>query len=292
MNLAALIVLALAVVPVVLLISTTGCAQIAGVELPKGITAYENTVRAEINLESYWRLDDSAGASQARDTAPPPAYHGNYVGAVQLGQDGVLVQGRNTWDRRAALFNGGYVEVPFASALTPASLTIELWFKLLSGTANSAPDWFDLVGCHVPHGGDDTHERIDRGYRIRIQTWQPVAPGARQLRIQGVLGNMVGPIIRTSVDLLGWHYVALTYRPPQGANDDNIALYLDGTRTAPPYGIKGKVALLPDDGQHLRFGATRGPTPRTYRGLLDEVALYTQAPPYVAVDTHYNLGKP
>src|ERR1700760_2453382 len=91
MTLAILVTIALAAAPIVLLLTTAGCATIAGIELPplahgSGYGKYGDEVMSTPGLEGYWRLDEPAGASLALDSAPPPPYNGNYVQPVQLQQ--------------------------------------------------------------------------------------------------------------------------------------------------------------------------------------------------------------
>jgi hypothetical protein len=93
----------------------------------------------------YWRLGEAANATKALD-ASGNAADGNVGGSVTFGQPGVFASQTHVTDPDfAASFDGstGFVEVPNASALNPATaFTVEAWVKTTSaqgGTVVAKP---------------------------------------------------------------------------------------------------------------------------------------------------------
>jgi hypothetical protein len=276
-------------VPVVLLLATTGCAQIADIrdwrpeEPPEPPPpTYAETVLNTLGLLGYWRLGEPDGAPVAENSAPPGGtLNGNYVNpGITLEVEGAL-QDNNP----AAFFAGttGYVEVPDMPPLSGGELTVELWMML---PPTDVPDWGVLVGCYEPNLSDETI--IATGYRLRVQTSEP-----GQFEIEANVGGMAGPL-KVKVDEVdeatpAWHYVALTYSDALAQAE----LYIDdkdpSTLTGP-----FDVEVTTPSWQPLRFAVGKGlaaALPYPYAGYLDEVALYQTRLPKTEVDNHYDAAK-
>lgn len=292
MTLAVLITIALAALPIVLLVSTAGCAAIAGIELPPvqpspPAPPYDEMIKSTPAVVGYWRLGESKSVLSSNKQATNSFsnnLHGSYVGDnnnIELEQAGALKKDNNS----AALFTGGYVKVPFDVALTPAKVTIELWLKLESASDNQ--HWRDLVACYVPHPTDDG--LIAKGYRIRAVAYAD--RGGPHLSIECTLGG-VDHTFPTSINIddpQDWHHIGFSCVNAVGS--DMVCLSVDGqTRTfgqAETYALQ----LNSGDGQDLRFGADRGASPPTFTGLLDEIAVYGDALSGDAMKKHFELGK-
>lgn len=287
-----LVVCALLAIPIVLLLATTGCgldpipytppkddapppedptqkpAPGGGVLVPTPATppTYSELVRARTGLIGYWRLGEpntilSAPNPKAVNSHTPGTLDGNYISplSIELSKTGALA---NDSDTAASFLGlGGHVEVPYDPWLNPASLTVELWMRM-DGTY---ADWRVLVGCYEPRPLIDTS--IARGYRIRACT---AVTGATT--VQAHLGGMTAALTaEIPVDAkLSWHHIALCYDPALARAE----LYLDGA--GPVDALPGSnFNLVAGPGRALRFAADQQLlVATTYRGLLDEIAIY------------------
>jgi hypothetical protein len=274
MTLAVLVAIAIVAAPVVLLISTAGCATIAGIELPPIRHAdygkYGDDVLSTPGLEGYWRLGEKNSVLTAPTPPEPtavntlqPVHDGTYKNtgptalkdSIQLEQKGPLYYDTDT----AAFFvgDGGYVEVP--SLGTFIEIAIEVWAKL----ADAQPNWRVVVGCYEPKNATDT---IQTGYRIRIRT----DPSDSEIvQVEGAVGGLNIPLpIQSLRGKTIWHHIVLS------ANGQHAELYLDENPAKP---ADGQFELTPTlTATPLRIGADQTDPPTTYRGYLDEVALYGQ----------------
>jgi hypothetical protein len=286
MTLAVLVTIALAAAPIVLLISTAGCAQLAGIELPPvQDRAYDESVKSAA-VVGYWRLGEAKGVLSSNKQATNSSsnsLHGNYVGDkdnIELEQAGALKKDNNS----AALFTGGYVEVPFDVALTPAKLTIELWLKLESASDNSS--WRDLVACYAPHPGNDG--LIAKGYRVRALTYSD--NNGHHLGIECTLGgaDQTFPVAVPISVPQEWHYIGFSCVNAVGSG--MVCLSVDGQTRTYDQAKKYLLQLSSADGQVLRFGANRDAS-QTFTGLLDEIAVYGDALSKGDMENHFRLGK-
>jgi Concanavalin A-like lectin/glucanases superfamily len=276
-------------VPVVLLLATTGCAEIVDIrdwrpEVPPEPPSptYAETVLDTSGLLGYWRLGETNTADPAENSYEnsytPGFLDGVYVDpGITLGVEGAL-QDTNT----AALFAGttGYVEVPDMPPLSGGEVTVELWMML---TPTDVPDWGVLVGCYEPDLSDET--KIATGYRLRVRTSEP-----GQFEIEANVGGMAGPLkVKVDEATPDWHYVVLTYSDALAQAD----LYIDD---GDPSTLTGPfdVEVTTPFWQPLRFAVGKGlaeALPYPYAGYLDEVALYETRLPKAEVDNHYNTAK-
>jgi hypothetical protein len=273
-------------VPVVLLLATAGCAEIADIEdwRPQGEPApppptYADTVSNAMGLLGYWRLGETSGAAKAVNSFNPGTLDGDYVNpaGITLEEKGALENDPDT----AAQFVGttGYVEVPDMPPVSGGEVTVELWMML---TPTDVPDWGVLVGCYEPDLSDET--KIATGYRLRVRTSEP-----GQFEIEANVGGMAGPLkVKVDEATPDWHYVVLTYSDALAQAD----LYIDD---ADPSTLTGPfdVEVTTPFWQPLRFAVGKGlaeALPYPYAGYLDEVALYETRLPKVEVDNHYNAA--
>lgn len=306
--------LAVLAIPLVLLLATTGCGSFIGapeeaIELPPkppsqklppeprtragedfateaGYTpappTYSETVVNTPGLIAYWRLDEtqsmlsSPGTAKAVNSFAKGVLDGTYVttNGIALEVKGALEpKDVNT----AARFSGGYVEVPWQSAVNPDEVTLELWIKV-----DAASDWRVLMGCHQP---DIVDTRVLRGYRLRSRA--VTSASGLSIQVQGTFGGMATPL---EVEVPAgqptkWHHIVLTYSKMLGMEKSELSVDKQ-IKSAP-----GKCELVLTSPQPLRFAAN---IPgffqpiTTYIGSLDEVALYGLYMDPGVVGMHFN----
>jgi hypothetical protein len=290
------VILGVLAVPVVLLLATTGCGLEASgawpppedgdVKPPPPPPTYEETVLDTAGLEGYWRLGEPNGET-AVNSLQPGILDGVYVyPGITLGQTGAVP------NDTAALFEGGYVDVPPPQAegmpkplAAGPEVTVELWARL----PTAVPDWGLLVGCYEPTVSPD--DTIAKGYRLRVRTVD------EQIEIEANLGGMPSPLTTQIPIDDDWHHVVLTYAPaPEfGPGAEKAELYIDGgLPTELAVGIFDVVTT-----QSLRFGGGYPffePVTYPYLGLLDEVALYqtylSQGDVDMHIDARFNAATP
>lgn len=100
-----------------------GCAQILGLQ-PWQNPTYTSTVSADPNFVAMWPLSDPPTSMTA--VAIPPAFSGNYAGAVTPGASNIVL---GDLPATSASFSGGNVAVGFSQLLNTAEFTIEAWVK-------------------------------------------------------------------------------------------------------------------------------------------------------------------
>ncbi len=217
---------------------------------------------------AYWRLGESAGATQAADaTGFHPAAFVNFTG-VELGQPGAILNEPAT-DTAVLLepFTPTFAELSLPPELNDVrAFSVEAWVKpnfLVEGTLVSAS--FTLPS---------------RGYQLDL-----LSSGAFRFRTAASLN----PSNPTWSDLSGgtavegeWSHVVATY---DGAVK---RLYVNGL----PVGEQA-VAVWPSLGLFFRLGAGNGSTAApgsVLDGTLDEVAVYRRALSAAAIATHYRAS--
>jgi Concanavalin A-like lectin/glucanases superfamily len=315
------VILGVLAVPVVLLLATTGCAQVAGIEdwrpeeqkpsepvvpPPDGgdgdgdgppivveppPPTYEQTVNNEMSLLGYWRLGETNGAAKAVNHYKKEFLDGDYVNGITLEQDGALLPNdKDTAALFAGTLTGGYVDVPPTMPMTPivdgGEVTVELWAML----PDTVPDWRLLVGCYeaLPFPQPDT--TIAKGYRLRVRT---VSDPNAMIEIEANIGGMPSPLTAQIPIDAEWHHVVLTYLNAPDPDPRIAELYIDGQLKAALTTTTGIFDLVTT--QSLRFGAgysvVEPVVTYPYPGLLDEVALYLNYLPQAEVEKHYNAQK-
>src|SRR5215207_8806945 len=176
---------------------------------------------------------------------------GSYGGAIAQGQKGALAGDTNS----AARFDGGYVSVPDAASLDLGDrLSVEAWVKRGANGAN-----------HVIAGkGNQSYVLWITGDRLSLR--------------KGSVGNMAQSTVPLTADGR-WHHVAATKDGP------DVHLYIDGED------VTGAVSdlTLADNAATFQIGASGGGT--TFRGLIDEVSLYSAPLAAATVRAHYDAGR-
>jgi hypothetical protein len=206
----------------------------------------------------YWRLSDSSGTLAADSSGNGDS--GTYEPGVTLGQPGPLAGNPDT----SALFAGGYVSVPDASAISPTGpFSLEAWVKPASV---------------VPAPGPGIIEKYDtpayNGYALRLD-------GSNRLQAW-ILGasSYVNVTGSTVLPVGQWSYVAAVY------DGHSLTLYVNGM----PDGSVS-TTLNPSAGpDSMKIGARGDDANERFDGNLAEVAIYGQALAPQEIATDYLTG--
>jgi hypothetical protein len=223
----------------------------------------------------YWRFGESSGTTAADSS--PHGHDGTYQRGITLGQQLRPLLGDDT----GALFDGatGIVTVPNRTDLNPTSITIEAIVR-----------WDGATGVQ---------QRIveKESYATKTNYGLSVQPDGRvfvELRCNlpsdhDVTATSTRPVTPAP----GGTHVVATYDGQQ------ICIYLDGALdsvTVPPVGgtiDPSKAALVNDPEVDLAIGdrmaslvVPAGGT-RTFKGLIDEVAIYDTALAWDRIHSHY-----
>jgi hypothetical protein len=263
---------------------------------------YENVVKSESILVSYWRLDElETGDTTANDSAPTGPLNGEYkfLQGISRGQAGAMTF--KDANDKAAQFRGtqGFVEVPYNGFRNPPfSFSVELWL-LPEGTSTQQQV---VIGSYEL----DADGNVARGFVLDVLR-------TPTLRVRARLGSDTDS---TSIEadlgdgLLhgGWRHVVMTYN---GATK-SVALYVnadDGkadaqlpTPTSPsPVSYKA----ITNTSMPLRIGAGQiestlavlpggasplGSVGLYFEGRLDEVALYRDVLDGATVKKHFGAA--
>ena len=200
----------------------------------------------------YWRFGDASGTS-AKDSAG--ANNGTYLRGFRLGQPGMLA------DDTAVGLDGqtGSVSVPDSASLrTGDSFSVEAWIKrsFLS-----------------TYGG--TEGLFAKGYQVFLEGGNWLSAGWIVLRKPN--GDRIAQSTHGIVDT-AWHHVVVT---KSGAD---VHIYLDGED------VTGEVAnrKITDTTGTLSIGAGAA---STFRGVMDEAAVYNYSLSGEQVASHYAAGR-
>jgi hypothetical protein len=262
---------------------------------------YENIVKSESILVSFWRLDElETGSTIAKDSASVGPLDGEYkfLQGISRGQTGALALFKDPNDK-AAQFKGtqGFVEVPYNGFRNPPfSFSVELW--LLPEGTSTQPQV--VIGSYEL----DPMGNVVRGFVLDVLR-------APTLRIRARLGNDTD---FTSLEAglgdgsqhAGWRHVVMTY---SGATK-TLMLYVDAdtgkadaqlpTPSAPaPVQFKA----ITNTAMPLRIGAGQlevatgspgTPPPGTvglfFEGRIDEVALYRDVLEGATIKKHFGAA--
>ena len=135
---------------------------------PEPAKTYDQIIRAEPNLVSYWRLGElKAATSAAKDSAPTQPLDGTYTNlqegvTMKRGESGVLSQAAATPvdpSDKAVEFLGatGFVEVVYSALRNPPmAFSVEAWINTVDGQPNP-----QYVVSSATVNGDGT---LSRGY--------------------------------------------------------------------------------------------------------------------------------
>lgn len=226
------------------------------------MSSYSAEVLADSPI-AYWRLGDASGPTAA-DSASGGANPGTYNGGFTLGQGGAPQSDPDT----AALFNGstGYVEVPFAAALNPASFSVECWAYVTGGAG----------GFRAVVSARDIVATNTRGfilYASDVNKWEFwIGTGT------AAWTGLVGP----AVVLNSWNHLVGTY------DGTSSRFYVNGVLVAGPTAS----AFVANAARPLRIaaGQNEGAANFFVPGTEDEVAVYNTVLSLTRIQAHYTTA--
>ena len=215
---------------------------------------------------AYWRLDEPAGSTTARDSSGNGNV-GTYLGGITLGATGIDGGG-------AAGFDGSSARVVFGDVFDFAGnvpFTLEVWLDpdTLDGTFRRI---FDKNDRAIDRQGYTTFARasgmLDGGLRstLALERWRD--------DVKETADAFDG------VDEDAFNHVVHTY---DGAS---CRVYLNGALVAE---ADAPIALL-DTTEPLVLGSTSDEGSAFYSGVMDEVAVYDRALSAAEIGEHYALG--
>lgn len=200
---------------------------------------------------SYWRLGEPSGAA-AVDLVG--GHNGVYTGGIILGQPGALADSDT-----AVLFDGAlgsYIPAAVGTALlTPTAFTWEAWIQNKDLTSKDMMFLSDSVSTNY----------------MRVQT-------TRQLSVSATIGG-----VQTTVEDPNtiapnqWYHVVATY------DGVKLSLYKNGVLAAEAF-VTGTFNGAVSPFYIGRYGSFTG---FEFKGLMDEVAVYSTALSAVQVANHY-----
>ena len=291
---------AVALLPIVLLLSFAGCASFEAAEsdpvsrpgpplvvepaqpptgpppstLPNAPEKYHSLVLSGTELIGYWKLDEAASVSAAEDSNPGVKYHGTYVGPHAIG-NGSLRLGPDA-DDTAAQFDGSasHVEVAYQTLLNPASNTnfsVEAW--IAPDSASTAAGRHVIVGSYRLSAAG----ALERGVVLEL-----VGGATPLVRGRVAPNGLVEAALPPSVS--GWYHVVMTYQ----AAATTLRLYVNIPTSLQPRAsdstanfTANRKNTATDTAPPLRIGAgqiepptTATPPSQFFAGRIDNVALY------------------
>jgi Concanavalin A-like lectin/glucanases superfamily len=240
------------------------------------VDAFANEVRADGPV-GYWRFGESLG--QPTTDSSPNGNHGTYNGGITLGLPGF--QGGDT----AALFDGatGIVKVTNTPGLNPPSITMEAKVRWdgptgvqqrivekesFAGTTQYGlsvqPTGHVFVELRCPTAANAFNS-------VAATSSKPVAPATETHIVATYDGQEVRIYLDGQLD-------SVTVPPNAGPIDTSKA---GQTGTELELAIGDRMAFYSDPA-HFQAGGTR-----TFKGLIDELALYSTALSAGRVQAHY-----
>jgi hypothetical protein len=309
-----LLLIAVLVLPVVYLLGFAGCSSFSGepakppdptpvptpdpppppTPQPPPAKTYEQIIREEPNLVSYWRLGElKPDTSVAKDSVPAPSQplNGTYIDlregiTMKRGESGVLAQAAATPvdpADRAVEFLGatGFVEADYnALRNPPLTFSVEAWINTAEGQPNP-----QYVISSATVNGDGT---LARGYvldvafnnNIRARARLGAAPGA-QFQIEF---NLKDPSIQQVIG--NWWHLAMTY---DGAAR-KLSLFVNGLLRITAVLPAGSNFAPAAAGTKLRIASGPAPGSTAFKGKIDEVALYNPPLAEATVQKHFNAA--
>jgi Concanavalin A-like lectin/glucanases superfamily len=221
--------------------------------------AYSTTVNANHPV-GYWRLGESSTSAKAAD-ASGNAADGVFGGTITLGQSGALVSDPDP----AASLDGssGYVQVPNAPALNPASAcTLEAWIK-----TSVSPSATQTIAAKPFTVGDKESFSLNLDTSGKADATIVTTSGTYTAASTGIVNDGQ------------WHLLDATFA--------SSSLKLYGDKTAASTTTAGTLQYSSLPLQIGRWDSTKG---QYYSGLLDEVALYPSALSSTQITTDYNVA--
>jgi hypothetical protein len=195
----------------------------------------------------YWRLGEVAETVPTADEIN--LHPGQYSGVMTLGVPGALTADPNT----AVQFAGGWADMMTVSVM---------------GTTFSLEAWISCSQTNITRG-------IAGRYAVGAASGFALLLNSNGTAVYAVMGNQASSTAR--VDDGKWHHLVGVYTPLM------LSLYVDGTLVS-----MAPASAFTPTAYAFRVGADSStPTPRTFAGTIDEVALYPQALSAARVAAHF-----
>jgi len=236
-----------------------------------GSSSYRSVVLAD-NPIVYYELDEATGTSAANSGSSGAAHDGTIGGVVTLGQASFLPQAGTAYD-----FDGGWITVAGA----PSSLTewtVEAWMNW-NATKRSASHFF---------GNDISGWNDDVLLGIGVETGSAGVPAGYVGCVQQGAPGSTRDAVKEPLSHSKWHHVVAT----GSTTDGELKLYVDGvlvdTDSSPVNGLT--LNGIGGIGSPSLFVGKDGYANRTFKGLIDEFALYGTVLDATAIDAHYQAG--
>jgi hypothetical protein len=224
------------------------------------VASYAANVLADEPV-GYWRLGEQPGSSQALGEANE--FHGQYVGAVTLGQSGAIADDDNTSIRFAPNSQPKQVDLGNPAELQiTGQISMEAWIKPanITGSLNNI-----LAKGWVP--SREISFRLNAGaYSVAPWTGSPVSLGTSAPIPQDDLNNWV-------------HLVGLY-------DGTHWRIYRNGVEIAASESSVGAVEV----NANWTIGARSGGNERFFQGSIDEVAIYNRPLSANEIRRHYLGG--
>lgn len=227
-----------------------------------GTVAYFTEVAMD-SPQAYWRLDDPAGSTTAKDVTGN-GHDGTYMGGVTLGAAGAIANDADP----AASFDGATGWIDVKNAFTFAGkvpFSLEAWVKpstldsnyhsWMSKNDSSGPPSEGYLAFLDPTG-PFSFQRVDSGTKITAQGGTNAAAGT-------------------------WAHVVVVYDPTAGT-----IVYVNGQAGA----AQAMDVSLAGATTDFTIGAQNAGTTAWWLGAIDEVAVYDYALSAARILAHYNVG--
>jgi hypothetical protein len=302
---ASLIVLVpLALLAIVLLLCFIGCGlSTTGTKQVTDYTDYDGTVTGTANLVAFWPLNEASGPTAA--DATNNHFDGTYTPGANVPYDPVqqsaaatgevtpgnpgsgLVPGdviNNDPSQRdtSTYFNGGYVVVPWQSALNQPPFTIEAWVRAhwTAQDVQNSPAFRVVVGSDAP----PTFQGFAL-YATPDNYWAAVVGVGSQ--------NIVAtqpPMSNQTIVLESNYYLVVTY------DGTTLKLWVNPADTAAgPYAqaaATGFVPLASPIPLYIGTGHPDLPKPLLpFNGWIQDVAFYNAVLDDLTIEGHYSDGQ-
>lgn len=271
---------------------------------------YGDTIREELDLVSYWRLNDAGcgdgDAVRDEKEANPGRFRRATLaaddsllspaapGTLQCSQPGLLQGSADDAIDASIDVNGGYVRVSFSADLNPAHFSVEAWVRpewpatetgVFRCIVASRDDPGNAARGYILHAGPEVEFDDDGGMQILDETtrWQAWVGGGTRWR--AVVSKT--PVVRGQVTYLCATFDGTTLTLFAA----NESMDLDAL---PDFGT---VPYSPNPGKplYIGMGATERDVPDPgplypFKGLIQEVAVYRAALTGATVQKHIGAG--
>ena len=258
----------LLLLPVILLLAYSGCAEIIGIGDPIPLDSYKDELDKD-GPAGWWRLNEAKGKTQAEDSGPNKL-HGTYNGNFTPEEPSLKPP---HYVGTSVSFNQGYVEIPYDQKLNGmAGFSVEAWIRPTS----VGPGFGTVVAAYTtnPAAGFDL-------------TVGPDKNGTPQV-IGRVFPAALGDPVFAPVPVNQWSHVVMTYTPAK-----RFTLYIDGARVKDPT-LKAAKPYESNKGAPLRIGAGFNPQGQPdyyFHGGIDEVSVYLAPLTDTQVGNHFSPPK-